>query len=104
MRDVCQIDVLVGAKDKLLPPLEAAARVFSSFKGCRILSAACDGSTLRTFLLLPEIPGGYRDTKELMSFVEEGLLGRGVVLAAVHGLREATATEVLARTLSKRAV
>lgn len=101
MRDVVQVDVLVGAKDKLLPPLDVAARIFVAFKGCRILTAGASGSRLKAELLLPEIPGGYRDLKELKSFVEEGLLGRGVVLAAVHGLREATPGEVLARTLSR---
>jgi hypothetical protein len=102
MRDAVQVDVLVGAKDKHLPPLDAATRVFSNFRGCRILSAACDGSRLKVSLLLPDVPGGYRDTQELRPYVEEGLFGKGAVLAAVHGLREATATEVLGRLLSRR--
>ena len=85
MRDAVQIDVLVGPKDKHLPPLDAAARIFASFKNCRILSAAFDGSRLKVGLLLPDIPGGYCKAEELKPFVEGGakrLIGsKGSLLA-----------------------
>lgn len=101
MRETCRIDVLVSAKDKHLPALVVAARLFEKFRGCRILAATIDGPRLETTLLLPEVLGNY-ELSWLQAFISAGLSGRGAVLVAVHSLREATAVEVLDRTLSKR--
>jgi hypothetical protein len=102
MRNVCQVDVTVSTKIKSLAPPTAAAHVFSDFRGCRVLSVVIIGSRLAATLLLPEVPGGYSSLSELRALVEIGLTGKGVVLDSVYGLREATAIEVLDRTLSRR--
>jgi len=102
MRNVCQVDVIVSTKIKSLAPPTAAAHVFSDFRGCRVLTVVTIGSRLTASLLLPEVPGGYSSLSELRALIEMGLTGKGVVLDSVHGLREATTTEVLERALSRK--
>lgn len=101
MRDVCQVDVIVSAKDKHLPPADVAARLFEVLRNCRVLSASIIGPRLKVELLLPEVPGGFRNLVELKGFVEMGLTGKGAVLASVHSIREATPVEILNRALAK---
>ena len=102
MRDVCQIDAILNTRLKMLPPDEAAKKIFENFRNCRVLSTASDGLRLRVTLLLPELPGGYGNCNLLRLFFDEGTAGKGVVLSSVYVLREATPSEVLQRTLSKR--
>jgi len=102
MRNVCQVDVLIGPRDKLSPAADVAKRLFDALKGCRILTASVLGPRISVSLLLPEIPGGYPSLAYLTSLIEEGLTGKGAVLASVHSLREATPLEVLERVLLTR--
>lgn len=101
MRDVCQVDVIVSTRLKLLHPLAAATELFKIFAGCRILSAELNGPRLETTLLLPDLPGGYT-LPFLKSCLEMGLYGTGTVFSSVHSLREATPAEILSRALARK--
>ncbi len=102
MRNVCQVDILVGPRDKLAPATDVAKRLFGELKGCRVLTAVIAGPRVSVSLLLPEMRGGYTNPFHVKDFLEIGLNGKGAMLASVHSLREATETEVLSRTLSLR--
>jgi hypothetical protein len=102
MRNVCQVDILVGPRDKLAPAAEVARRLFDVLQGCRVLTAVIVGPRVTVSLLLPEIRGGYSNPFQVKDFIEVGLNGKGAVLASVHSIREATTSEVLERVLTGR--
>lgn len=101
MRNVCQVDVIVGTRLKLLHPIAAAKELFKIFTGCRILNAAAEGPRLKVTLLLPEMPGGWKP-EHLKPGLEAGLHGTGSVFIAVQDIREATTGEILDRVLARR--
>ena len=90
VRNVCQVDVIVGARLKLLHPIAAAKELFKIFAGCRILNATAEGPRLKVTLLLPEMHGGLK-TEHLKPGLEAGLHGTGSVFIGINELREATA-------------
>jgi hypothetical protein len=102
VRNVCQVDVLVGPRDKRLPPADVARRLFGELQGCRVLTAVIVGPRVSVSLLLPEMRGGYSNPFEVKDVLELALAGKGAVLASVHSLREATPLEMLERVLTRK--